>query len=212
MTIEKLNLLGIFNRNQFLKGNLKFWWRKKSDQIKLSNLSKKLQNERLIEINNAYEELKKYDLQTLKNYFPKRNNKRSTIPSNNQKIREVKKNIKIKNNNSKDNLTYTYMGVSYTKRNNNNSRYKLPNVYKPKNSTQNSNFKSLFESINILAFIIFLFIGVVLITLVSMITSIPYVSLLLTLNGTPSFLIVTALVIVVGLITYAWIYLSGWDD
>ena len=73
MSIEKLNLLGIFNRNQFSKGDLRFWRSKKSNQILLSDISKQLKNERLIEINNIYNELKEYDLQTLENYFPKKN-------------------------------------------------------------------------------------------------------------------------------------------
>ena len=77
MSIEKLNLLGIFNQDQFSKGDLKFWWSKQSNQIKLSDISKQVKNESLIEINNIYDELKEYDLQTLKNYFPKIKNKKS---------------------------------------------------------------------------------------------------------------------------------------
>ena len=48
MSIEKLNLLGIFNQDQFSKGDLKFWWSKQSNQIKLSDISKQVKNENLI--------------------------------------------------------------------------------------------------------------------------------------------------------------------
>ena len=99
MSIEKLNLLGIFNRNQLSNGDLRFWWCKKSNQIILSDISKQLKKERLIVIKNIYDELKEYDLQTLKNYFPKiknQNKKRETfLQSQRRKLSVQTKNKSI---------------------------------------------------------------------------------------------------------------------
>ena len=93
MSIEKLNLLGIFDKEQLKEQNLEYWWQRKINQIKFSEISKELKNERLILVNNLYDELKESDLKTLKNYFPKVKKKKNKAKSNVDKILEVDKNI-----------------------------------------------------------------------------------------------------------------------
>ena len=60
-TLQKLNLLGIYDPRQLKEEDLDIWWQKKYKEIKESQLKDKNIKEKLIEINEIYEELSKED-------------------------------------------------------------------------------------------------------------------------------------------------------
>ena len=60
-TLQKLNILGIYDPPQLEEEDLNMWWQKKYKEIKESQLKEETIKEKLIEINEIYEELSKED-------------------------------------------------------------------------------------------------------------------------------------------------------
>tara|TARA_B100001057_G_C22548960_1_gene832647 strand:+ start:108 stop:644 length:537 start_codon:yes stop_codon:yes gene_type:complete len=87
----KLNNLGIFHSEQLDVGNLSFWWQKKYKEIQ-NNQKLINKQEWLIEINNAMDELEKYDLYELKKFLPKqKSNLNASGIVNMEQVRNKKK-------------------------------------------------------------------------------------------------------------------------
>ena len=59
--LKKLEILGIDSSDQLKKKELDFWWQKKYKEIKDSQLKEETIKEKLIEINEIYIELNKFD-------------------------------------------------------------------------------------------------------------------------------------------------------
>ena len=59
--LKKLEILGIDSSDQLKKKELDFWWQKKYKEIKESQLKEETIKDKLIEINEIYEELSKED-------------------------------------------------------------------------------------------------------------------------------------------------------
>ena len=57
--LKKLEILGIDSSDQLKKKELDFWWQKKYKEIKESQLKEETIKDKLIEINEIYEELSK---------------------------------------------------------------------------------------------------------------------------------------------------------
>ena len=64
-TLQKLNLLGIYDPHQLDEEDLYMWWQKKYKEIKDSQLKKETIREKLMEINEIYEDLSKVDEKVL---------------------------------------------------------------------------------------------------------------------------------------------------
>ena len=60
-TLQKLNILGIYDPHQLEEEDLNMWWQKKYKEIKDSQIKDNNIKEKLIEINEIYEELSKED-------------------------------------------------------------------------------------------------------------------------------------------------------
>ena len=60
-TLKKLEILGIDSSDQLKKKELDFWWQNKYKEIKDSQLKEETIKEKLIEINEIYIELNKFD-------------------------------------------------------------------------------------------------------------------------------------------------------
>ena len=60
-TLQKLNLLGIYDPHQLEEEDLHMWWQKKCKEIKDSQLKEETIREKLMEINEIYEDLSKVD-------------------------------------------------------------------------------------------------------------------------------------------------------
>ena len=65
-TLQKLNILGIHDPHQLEEEDLNMWWQKKYKEIKDSQLKEETIRKKLIEINEIYEELNKFDKEELK--------------------------------------------------------------------------------------------------------------------------------------------------
>ena len=65
-TLQKLNILGIYDPPQLEEEDLNMWWQKKYKEIKDSQLKEETIKEKLIEINEIYEEVNKFDKEELK--------------------------------------------------------------------------------------------------------------------------------------------------
>ena len=64
--IKKLKILGIDSSDQLKKKELDFWWQKKYNEIKESQLKEETIREKLIEINEIFEELNTFDKEELR--------------------------------------------------------------------------------------------------------------------------------------------------
>ena len=64
--IKKLKILGIDSSDQLKKKELDFWWQKKYNEIKESQLKEETIREKLIEINEIFDELNTFDKEELR--------------------------------------------------------------------------------------------------------------------------------------------------
>ena len=64
-TLQKLNILGIYDPHQLEEEELNIWWQKKYKEIKDSQLKEEIIKDKLMEINEIYEELSKLDEELL---------------------------------------------------------------------------------------------------------------------------------------------------
>ena len=64
-TLQKLNILGIYDPHQLEGEDLNIWWQKKYKEIKDSQLKEEIIKDKLMEINEIYEELSKLDEELL---------------------------------------------------------------------------------------------------------------------------------------------------
>ena len=83
--IKNLKILGIFNFEQLQNNSLNYWWQKKYKEVQNNQ-------EWLIEINNAKDELEKYDSEKLQMLLPKQTKNTTRI----KKVKEIRKEIKSK--------------------------------------------------------------------------------------------------------------------
>ena len=78
--IKNLKILGIFNFEQLQNNSLNYWWQKKYKEVQNNQ-------EWLIEINNAKDELEKYDSEKLQTLLPKQTKNTTRI----NKVQETRK-------------------------------------------------------------------------------------------------------------------------
>ena len=79
--LQKLGILGIESSEQLLKKELDFWWQKKYKEIKDSQLKDETIKEKLMEINEIYEELSKEDKNLLVEIIIKQSKEENKVDS-----------------------------------------------------------------------------------------------------------------------------------
>ena len=94
--IKKLKILGIDSSDQLEKNKLDFWWQKKYKEIKDSQLKEETIKEKLIEINEIYEDLSKVDEKLLFEIINKKSKEENIVDSDldlyNQGLEHYKQN------------------------------------------------------------------------------------------------------------------------
>ena len=80
-TLQKLNILGIYDPHQLEGEDLNMWWQKKYKEIKDSQLKKEIIKDKLMEINEIYEELSKVDEELLVGIINKQSKQENIIIS-----------------------------------------------------------------------------------------------------------------------------------
>ena len=80
-TLQKLNILGIYDPPQLEEEDLNMWWQKKYKEIKDSQLKEETIKEKLIEINEIYEELSKVDEKLLVEIINKKSKEENKVDS-----------------------------------------------------------------------------------------------------------------------------------
>ena len=80
-TLQKLGILSIISSDQLEKNQLDFWWQKKYKEIKDSQLKEETIKEKLMEINEVYEELSKVDEELLVEIINKKSKEENTVIS-----------------------------------------------------------------------------------------------------------------------------------
>ena len=78
---KKLEILSIISSDQLEKNQLDFWWQKKYKEIKDSQLKEETIKEKLMEINEVYEELSKVDEELLVEIINKKSKEENTVIS-----------------------------------------------------------------------------------------------------------------------------------
>tara|TARA_B100000886_G_scaffold296643_1_gene223965 strand:- start:1059 stop:2126 length:1068 start_codon:yes stop_codon:yes gene_type:complete len=95
-TLQKLNLLGIYDPHQLEEEDLNMWWQKKYKEIKDSQLKEGNIKEKLIEINEIYEKLSKVDEKLLFEIINKKSKEENIVDSDidlyNQGLEHYKQN------------------------------------------------------------------------------------------------------------------------
>ena len=94
--LKKLEILSISSSDQLEKNKLDFWWQKKYKEIKDSQLKEETIKEKLMEINEIYEDLSKVDEKLLFEIINKKSNEENIVDSDldlyNQGLEHYKQN------------------------------------------------------------------------------------------------------------------------
>ena len=80
-TLQKLNILGIYDPHQLEGEDLNIWWQKKYKEIKDSQLKEEIIKDKLMEINEIYEELSKVDEELLVGIINKQSKQENIVIS-----------------------------------------------------------------------------------------------------------------------------------